>query len=193
MNRQQGTPRRRGVPRSSLLALGALLPALDAGAAVDLVVVHDVVASAVLAEGGGDRVDYLVEVRNDGSTGAQQVKVLMRLPEEFAGTAWTCQAEGGAACGSAQGAGDILFHTDLPAGARIGVALSTRVEDARQQGVETAVEATAAWPETLEAGAVAFYSRCSASQTISVDGEGADGQPLPPHPCGFLDSFEARH
>ena len=168
-----------------------MLAALSSGsvsAQPQMIVEQEIVGSGMLADGSGDQVAYWMQVRNEGSTAAEVVKVLMRMPEEFADVHWTCEGVG-AACGSGQGAGDILFQdVDLPPGAELTFELTTRIVDPRQRGIEAAIEALAAWPEVTGAAAVTFYSRCSAS--TSVDSPEAA---LPAHPCTFRDSFEARN
>lgn len=168
------------------ISLAGVLAA-PATAAADLQVAHAVTASGI-APDGTDRVEYAMEVRNAGTDPAEAVKVLMRLPEEFVAPAWTCVAEGGAQCGTSTGAGDILFVTDMAAGARLRFRLDTAVMDVRERGVETAIEAISASPEANpdDNGAFAFYRRCSASAPL------ASGEDPPPHPCAFLDGFEQR-
>lgn len=181
----RAAPRRRA---AWLLALAPLaLAAQDALAAADLEASLDITASAVMPD-GVDHVEYALAVENIGDAHAQAVKVLMRLPNELVGPQWTCVAEGGASCGLASGSGDVLFETDMPAGAAVRLALVTGVHDPRQLGVELVLETVTASDEDELANNLArvTYQRCSATAGMPGDGE------PPGHACTFLDSFERR-
>lgn len=172
-----------------LLALAPLaaLAAPDARAAADLEASLEITASAVMPD-GVDHVEYELAVENTGDAHAQAVKVLARLPNEFVGPQWTCVADGGASCGLPSGSGDILFETEMPAGAVVRLALVTGVHDPRQLGVELVLETVTASAEDDLSDNVArvTYQRCSATPGMPGNGDPAG------HACTFQDSFEPR-
>lgn len=171
--------------RRAAWALAFGTPLAVAGA--DLEASLAISASATMPD-GVDHVEYALAVTNAGDAHAQAVKVLMRLPDEFVDPQWTCVAEGGASCGLASGSGDVLFDTEMPAGASVRLALVTGVHDPRQRGVSMLLETVTASSELDQSDNVAqaTYRRCSASAGMPAGGEPAD------HPCTFLDSFEPR-
>ncbi|HBL28123.1 MAG TPA: hypothetical protein DD490_14920, partial [Acidobacteria bacterium] len=64
-------------------------------------------------------VTYTITVANAGPSNAPGTTVSDVFPPAVTAAAWTCSASGGAQCGAASGAGNLLETVSLPAGGTV--------------------------------------------------------------------------
>jgi uncharacterized repeat protein (TIGR01451 family) len=76
----------------------------------------------------GEFAEFTVTVSNDGPVPAPASVVVVDLPAELTGVAWTCVGNGGGVC-TAAGSGDVDDLVDLPVGSSVVYSLGGNVPD----------------------------------------------------------------
>jgi hypothetical protein len=148
------------------------LTAMPEGGAADVRV--QLTGPAFVAPGGSFA--YTVNVANVGGTSASAVRVREfhpkssgGFPAPLQGGNWTCSASGGASCGTASGAGQVVLdNVSLPAGGSVAIAITRTMAPGATNGAQFSVSAAAFAPPAA-AESVLINNQAALTATVQTN------------------------